>query len=100
MSYEKFTPGPWEVDQYCTNSISIMKDDQELAAIMAAEYLSEQDWANARLIAAAPAMYRALEAMQIVFESFAEIAPFRIADRCDRAVVEIEDVLKAARGDK
>lgn len=66
-----FTPGPWDYFKHTDNSISIMGDtdgaDLHVAAMLYTGF-PEAVEANARLIAQAPAMLEALEA---------------VLDRCD-----------------
>ncbi len=54
----KHTPGPWEVDGY-----EIVSGDQIVAAILAAVPDTEEDRANAALIAAAPELLTVVEAI-------------------------------------
>lgn len=57
----KFTPGPWQVKRYANNEL---QTDFVMVVIGDRVHMigySEEDAANARLIAAAPAMYEALQ---------------------------------------
>lgn len=57
----KFTPGPWQVKRYANNEL---QTDFVMVVIGDRVHMigySEEDAANARLIAAAPAMYEALK---------------------------------------
>lgn len=66
MTQTKFTPGPWSINEHegkaiCDVGLSIESDE----LFVAATYItgtdnSEEEYANARLIAAAPEMYELL----------------------------------------
>jgi hypothetical protein len=63
---EKFAEGPWEIVPYGDgDSLVIHSDDQNRVCFMATHGGSRASWeriqANASLIAAAPALYEALE---------------------------------------
>ena len=63
------TPGPWTADRSANNVIAIGHGEIEVCEIIAdeegdkADELTEADWANARLIAAAPALLDALKTL-------------------------------------
>jgi hypothetical protein len=70
MSADKFTSGPWKVQPRSNNMIDITHSDSGPGRITLAlcRVQSRQSWveestANARLIAAAPALYEALKSM-------------------------------------
>lgn len=60
-----FTPGPWRTAPVAINSIDIFNEEEEFIAAIPAnneeDLLTELEWANARLIAAAPDLLEALE---------------------------------------
>lgn len=61
----KFTPGPWQATPTAINSIDITTDDEKFIAGIVADneedLLTELEWDNARLIAAAPDLLEAVE---------------------------------------
>lgn len=65
MSNAKHTPGPWFYDDSLKSRITINSSTASIAAI---PYLDKEAVANARLIAAAPELLAALNA--IVFQVF------------------------------
>ena len=64
MSETRFTPGPWRIVRYC--------EDIEIANVadLLHFYGGETAEANAALIAAAPELYAALEAMVARFDEY------------------------------
>ena len=62
MTQTRWTPGPW----YAENSSVINEDDEIVTSIVLGGVLrgdSQEDYATARLIAAAPLMYDALDSV-------------------------------------
>ena len=81
MNNAKHTPGPWEVvgSRICT-----VANDKERITLAKTEpggsfAMSEQQEANAHLIAAAPAMYEALQAMVEVFPAVVKMTPYGVS---------------------
>lgn len=67
MSTNKHTPGPWAIERDHIGPRS-QNDDQSYGMLIQVAYLERYDWpenaeANARLIAAAPELLEALEAI-------------------------------------
>ncbi|HBP5172575.1 hypothetical protein [Pseudomonas aeruginosa] len=64
----KYTPGPWEIERYSDGLIQIVgnarivSDDEEIVTTVV-EAVARGDEANARLIAAAPELLEALQAV-------------------------------------
>lgn len=64
----KHTPGPWEIERYSDGLIQIVgnarivSDDEEIVTTVV-EAVARGDEANARLIAAAPELLEALQAV-------------------------------------
>jgi hypothetical protein len=103
---EKHTPGPWTVNY---DPVEISKriicidaeDDPSLAQIHACdrgagEVLVEQDWANARLIASAPELLEALEAITTAIEL--SPVPEAWGDALVSAVQQARAAIAKARG--
>ena len=66
----QFTPGPWNVERYDDNGSILVNDSSDLSRNIAAinnSRIRVEVLANARLIAAAPEMLVALEAMLDAF---------------------------------
>lgn len=61
MNTTKHTPGPWTYDE--TWALILAEHGAEIAAVHAARSVKGEPQANARLIAAAPTMYEALQAI-------------------------------------
>lgn len=63
----KFTPGPWMAVPVAINCIDIINSDEtHVTGIVAnneEDLLTELEWANARLIAAAPDLLEAVEVL-------------------------------------
>ena len=104
----QFTPGPWFVDdEVCEDNagqetLGIYADSRQaygyVAGIHCAEdvHITDEDKANAHLIAAAPEMYMALQAFikAVSFEGGTESIPLNILIVADRA----KDALAQAEG--
>ena len=71
MSTPKHTPGPWEVvgSRICTVANDIERITLAKTEPGGAFAMSEQQEANATLLAAAPAMYEALKGMVSMYDS-------------------------------
>lgn len=75
------TPGPWEAEQDCANSIGIVSEETEVARICPEDDdLTEQEWADARLIAAAPDLLKACKAVASFAVSWEPLTPGDIAE--------------------
>lgn len=65
MKTFKGTPGPWSVDPASTNSLEVITEHEvkvcDIIADNENDLLTELEWNNARLIAAAPEMVEALQ---------------------------------------
>ena len=68
MSSElRYTRGPWNVEQTCANELSIGPGDLQVCTILAdddrasGDTLTDEDRANASLIAAAPELFETLQ---------------------------------------
>lgn len=71
MDNFKGTPGPWEIIAAGTNGIEIENGCIKVCEIIAEndeDLLTELEWANARLIAAAPDLLSALQACKYAME--------------------------------
>ena len=71
MDNFKGTPGPWSIIPASINSIEIVNGDVRICDIIAEndkDLLTELEWANARLIAAAPDLLSALQACKYAME--------------------------------
>ena len=77
MNSATHTPGPWGVEDYfvfASNTLRIADcdcDDQDMP--------ESEISANAHLIAAAPAMYEALQAMVEVFPAVVKMTPYGVS---------------------
>ena len=71
MNNTKHTPGPWEVvgSRICTVANDIERITLAKTEPGGAFAMSEQQEANATLLAAAPAMYAALRRIKVLMES-------------------------------
>jgi len=117
MSEEKFTPGPWRVGISAASKYSMMnyyvfaerKFDPghpfapELFICRTDSTIVERDVderrANAALIAAAPDMYGLLERMHTELRRV-EFSNLSDASKCANMILNIETVLKKARGEE
>lgn len=90
----RFTRGPWRVSPHDRSQIThghdVMVASVYDGGSFDAEYDAETEWANANLIAAAPEMYAALEALADAY--------YRTW-RTDTPYVQAIDVLAKARGE-
>jgi hypothetical protein len=95
MSETKFTPGPWETPY--RNFSEVRAQNGALVAVCKPLDGLVNLQANARLIAAAPQMYEALEKAKKRIDYFvwANDAPFDV-----KLQEAIDAVLKAARGEQ
>ena len=69
MDNVKHTPGPW-ITERCDTGIEILNTEQESVAVachFGNPYSSIREEANAKLIAAAPDLLKALEKMSVEF---------------------------------
>jgi hypothetical protein len=89
---ERFTPGPWTIDPY-VDAIHVLAPDGSKIASMADRNLSAQGMPpdNARLIAAAPTLFAALEELLRVDDDWhgsvnSEMAGARKAARAALAI--------------
>ena len=91
----KFTPGKW----ICMNGTDIFEDfisgRQIAACLLDADIPYEQQAANARLIAAAPAMFEALERCR---QGFMNLVEFGYLGNARNEIAEIEAALELAGG--
>ncbi|AUR90499.1 hypothetical protein NVP1144O_51 [Vibrio phage 1.144.O._10N.286.45.B3] len=88
MCETKFTKGPWFVDQdFCIMTSSDITDEPMICDLMPAE-MSDNEIANANLIAASPEMYDMLHSIE---NDANQIPPF-LWDK-------IQTVLAKARGE-
>ncbi len=56
------SPGEWTAEEVAENAIDIVLPDcSVVASVVADEHLTCEDWANARLIQSAPAMFKLLQ---------------------------------------
>lgn len=69
MSKDKYTPGPWQVEEWRGNPLSVTTPEFVIATVEFVEPRSTKDEGNARLIAAAPDMLAALLAFNVAYES-------------------------------
>lgn len=98
MSETKFTPGPWEASRWrvCTHikvggpPIKVICDTANNAATR-----NDENAANARLIAAAPALYAALEFVGGWLASFSMPPTSTIAEK-EEALARIDAALALA----
>ena len=93
MNNTTHTPGPWAVNKSDTCLIMVSKEispgvTQHIADV---QYNKER-YANAHLIAAAPAMYEALNALVEVFPSVVKMTPYGVT----MDISKIHDDAKAA----
>ncbi len=99
---EKFTPGEWH-SEVKMSVLTIRNDvDVEIGAICPQAEVRETD-ANARLIAAAPEMYEALEDLMSAMDDVlcnADRVPDCIVYVAQEAMDEASAVLKKARGEE
>ena len=90
MNSATHTPGPWGVEDYfvfASNTLRIADcdcDDQDMP--------ESEISANAHLIAAAPAMYEALQAMVEVFLAVVKMTPYGVS----MAISKLHDNAKTA----
>lgn len=97
----KHTPGPWEANPYGrpTKNLhwQVDKTDSDVAV---ASLIGENAEANARLIAAAPALLEALECAVIGFDDIEQAGLLSDARRiADYRAAEARAILKQARGE-
>lgn len=106
MSETRFTPGPWSIAPAPSEAdlLEIVSEYSELpAGRKAANWIAEcdaggldedleQNWANAHLIAAAPALYAALDRLTRVFGGV--LSPTQM-----NAMVAAQAALSQARGE-
>lgn len=91
MSKSKHTPGPWKaVKCGVTNTIET-NNGASLLAMM--DHYTDEDEANAKLMAAAPEMLEALEELKATNSYWWQ-------DVDENLLVKIESVIKKAKGDK
>ena len=92
---ERYTPGPWFVKTYGYTRATIYTDNDDLAYIATA-YLDE-DEANIKLMAAAPAM---LEALRLCVEELGncdeEFGGSHYCGRCDSAIDRNHEIREQA----
>ncbi len=98
MSEKKWTPGPWSV---CNMTSWCCVDHAEWGTTVAE--IGENDetgLANAHLIAAAPELYEALQAMIDLQENATPFGGEIYRDRVDRVFDQCRAALAKARGEK
>ena len=106
MSTEtKWTPGPWRIDEANRTLVARLVDGEyeyicsvDPEEFSVSDMTDEENRANAALIAEAPELYKALEAMTGVVQSdpflhYAKDSPY------DKAIKDALAVLKKARGE-
>ncbi len=90
------TPGPWQSRRrHATAPIEIVAPDGQEVAITSARHPLDADDANARLIAAAPALLAAAEAVQL---DLGDIEDGRGALRYRPSMVALHAAIDAATG--
>ena len=105
MSNEKFTPGEWGVfgNKNMLKHYIVLNPQKEVKEqkIIADVFCCGGDVAaNAYLIAAAPEMYRALDKCQSCIQHFLDGKwDNAVAGETENLLIEIEAVLKKARGE-
>jgi|1_EtaG_2_1085319.scaffolds.fasta_scaffold217733_1 hypothetical protein len=92
MSDAKHTLGPWYITASDPEGIVYSADDTLIVPHQPIGYTTEVQWANARLIASAPALLEALEALQLDLENNGEVY---VTDYARLAV--IKDALALAK---
>jgi len=94
MSESKHTKGPWDLLEDTDGSILIKTKGagsfREVAVILSDVPVTEHDWANAHLIAAAPDLFVTLEAL---FNN-GELRGLGVAE-----IEEVQNLLKKAKGE-
>jgi hypothetical protein len=99
------TPGPWATEYY-EDSINIVSTDPnpELYITLLAHpetgELTEQDWANARLVAAAPELLEALKLMLKAYQDGVFTMPgyTPLLERVSEAAHAAKDAIAKAEG--
>ena len=93
MSAPKWTPGPWKVGMYLGSlrSFVIHMDVGDKGrgmdiAFTSADFCNDETIANARLIAAAPELYRIAQELLDEYEGAGYCASSRFVDEC-RAIL-------------
>lgn len=92
---EKFTKGPWRIEEF-RDFTSIMAGDREIC------YMDDDlnRYENARLIAAAPDMYELLGRLEDYFEN-RKIYGYGVEESVSADLLtKIKEVMKKARGKK
>ena len=100
MKDKKFTPGPWRLVKVISSIIPDTVVDKDGDHTIAVTYIQPVNFinqeANAALIAAAPAMYEALEKLT---EFIQKKYPWSLSDPIASIMKESEQVLAKARGE-
>lgn len=91
----KYTPGPWAVCSSYTAGRIIVKAPQPTNRVLAGfgsedEPLDDIDWANARLIAAAPELLEALKAALKVIEGYCDHWEQDVYEKAQAAIAKAE----------
>ncbi len=96
---EDFTKGEWKVDATYSTFININTDSACIASVdVEGSIYSEEELANAHLIAAAPDMYAILEKLMKAMDNH-DVWWVNCPDSGGFDTNEIEDLLKKARGE-
>lgn len=118
MSNEKFTPGPWEAD--CRMGVFVVrKKGDKLQCLSEASddsivyqrgrgmkgsnygYLTDEQEANAYLIAAAPEMYALLSKCSSCINYLLHgVVDDPVIGESENTMIEIKELLKKARGEE
>ena len=102
MNNAKHTPGPWVVsdDGDITLIIHAPKDEVDIARMSNDCEMFSEIRANAHLIAAAPAMYEALQAMVEVFPAVVKMTPYGVSMDISKLHDKAKTALAQAEGSK
>lgn len=101
MSETKFTPGPWKAVSFNGNSLVVTElivHEKESIALLGT--CGEKQQANARLISAAPDMYKALEHALSDIDQIDELCKIAGVHKFTIMRQEIQGVLEKARGEQ
>ena len=102
MNNTQHTPGPWVVsdDGDITLIIHAPKDEVDIARMSNDCEMFSEIRANAHLIAAAPAMYEALQAMVEVFPAVVKMTPYGVSMDISKLHDKAKTALAQAEGSK
>jgi hypothetical protein len=95
MNNAKHTPGPWEHDDSTGVGVPLATGTQWFDVLGASEVATAQDYANARLIAAAPDLLEALRGVLDHFDPYATPG----CEENEQAYETARDAIRKATGE-